>query len=84
MGTPPDENGFGPCPCPERSSPHEFTIAQSAKLVFELSGLESRIERRDLSEDDRENLPAGHYAIPDGLGWEQRFDFGSGCILTEA
>jgi nucleoside-diphosphate-sugar epimerase len=63
-------------------NPDEFTIAQLADLVLELTGSASRIERRDLPEDDPKIRRPDITLARTVLGWEPKVRLREGLQRT--
>ncbi len=65
-------------------NPDEFTIAQLAKTVIELSGSDSRIVRRELPEDDPKQRCPDITLAQKALGWSPTTDLRAGLGATIA
>jgi dTDP-glucose 4,6-dehydratase len=63
-------------------NPHEFTVAQLAELVLELTGSQSRIESRDLPEDDPKIRRPDITLAGTELGWAPRVQLREGLERT--
>ncbi len=65
-------------------NPHEFTVAELAQIVLEVTGSKSPIENRDLPEDDPKVRKPDISRARAMLGWEPRIELREGVARTVA
>jgi dTDP-glucose 4,6-dehydratase len=63
-------------------NPHEYTVAQLADLVLEITGSASKIEHRPLPQDDPKQRRPDITLARTELGWEPKVDVREGLART--
>ena len=63
-------------------NPDEYTVAQLAELVLEITGSASKVEHRPLPEDDPKQRQPDITLARRELGWEPKVDVREGLART--